>query len=81
MALYSVTTTAEQEVLLSILSKQSNQQAAQIVSDILTQSLSNIESQQADSFIATLKTEDGLQTLSDLATAAEQNPNPNSKTA
>lgn len=81
MAIYSVTTTAEQEVLLSILSKQSNQQAAQIVSDILTQALSNIESQQADSFIATLKSEDGLQTLSDLATAAEQNPNPNLKTA
>lgn len=76
MALYSVTTTSEQEVLLSILAKQSNQPASQVVSNILTQALSTLETQQANSFVTTIEQNDGLQTLSDLATAAQANPNP-----
>lgn len=77
MAIYSITTTAGQEILIGILSKQCNQPAMQIVSNILTQALSNLEVQQANSFVATIEQNDGLQTLSDLATAAESNPNPN----
>lgn len=80
MAIYTITTTAEQEVLLGIMSKQSGQTAQQIVSEITTQALATFESQQEDGFLAAIRQNDGLQTLSDLAAAAQANPNPNVQT-
>lgn len=73
---YSITTTAEQEIVLGIAAQNSNQAQQQILNDIVMQALSSLEDAQRESYLATIAANDGLQTLETLAAQP-----PDSKTA
>ena len=75
---YTINTTPEQDVVLGIAAQANNNETSQqALNDIVTAALLTLQARQEDSFISTIRANEGEETLEAQANAAQQNPNPN----
>lgn len=74
---YTIDTTAEQEIVLGIAAKSGNQTNDQLVSGLITTALAELEFEQRKGFLSTIEQNDGIETLQQLASAP---PNPDAQT-
>lgn len=74
MAIYTINTTAEQDIALALIASAGKEQPQDVITRLASNFLGGLVTSQADGYVATIRANNGLQSLQALAQAP---PNPN----